>query len=203
MAKEAVEGPTQNRAGPAMPGPVRLRRRRYGDGVRPGTPLAQWSDAWLRVLLAQDGSATLLCETIVGAPVTLEVMHQTVTTDVPESPRQHLGGARFLERQVVMSFGGEVMMDNLTYVALDRLDPEVAAHLAQRQSPIGYIFASKSTKKRPVPCDGAVVDRLWSRSGLPDPQAVRSYVLDIDNVACMLITETYRAGMRHGLPVGP
>lgn len=198
MQYKAVDRPVQ---GTERPDTTRLVRRRYDEDVPSGTPLAVWSDAWLRVLLAQDGSATLLCETIVGAQVSLDVVHQSVTTQVPDTVRQQLGGRRFIERQVVMSYDGAVMMDNLTFVALDRIDPEVATHLAQRQSPIGYIFEAKSTKKRPVAQDDAILDILWSRCGLPDREAARSYILDIDNTACMLITETYRAGMRHGLPV--
>lgn len=201
MPKEAIDRSMHDDQCALPPDLARLVRRRYGADVPSGTPLAAWSDAWLRVLLAQDGSATLLCETIVGAPVSLDVVHQSVTTQVPDSVRQQLGGRRFIERQVVMSYDGAVMMDNLTFVSLDRIDPEVATHLAQRQSPIGYIFEAKSTKKRPVAQDDAILDRLWSRCGLPDREAARSYILDIDNIACMLITETYRAGMRHGLPV--
>jgi chorismate-pyruvate lyase len=180
---------------------ARPSRSRYRDGLPAGTPLATWAEAWLRVLLAQDGSATLLCETIAQGRVALEVTHQQVTTEVPQAVTANLGGRRFLERQVVLHHAGEVMMDNLTFVALDRIDPDVAALLTERRSPIGYIFERKSTKKRPVAPDVAILDRLWSRCGAPDPDAARSYVLDIDDRPCMLITETYRAGMRSGLPV--
>ena len=39
---------------------------------------------------------------------------------------------------------------------------------------------------------------------VPDPEAARTYVLEIENTSCMLITETYRSGMMQGLPLaGP
>jgi chorismate-pyruvate lyase len=182
-------------------GPSRLTRRRYRDDLPSGTPLAAWAEAWLRVLLTHDGSATLLCETIARQRVSLEVSHQAIATEAPEVVAAHLGGRRFLERQVVLHHENEVMMDNLTYVALDLIDDDVAAHLAERRSPIGHIFEHKPTKKRPIALDCAILDRLWSRAGIPDAEAARSYVLNADRAACMLITECYRAGMRRGLPI--
>ncbi|MFW8593967.1 chorismate--pyruvate lyase family protein [Cribrihabitans neustonicus] len=183
-------------AGPNSP-PV---RQRFGSGIAAGSSAAAWAEAWLRMLLVQDGSATLLCETIADGPVQLEVVHQKVTTSVPRQVRAHLPGSAFIERQVCMSHAGQVMMDNLSYVALERLDPEVRRHLEQGLSPIGYIFDVKRTRKRPVTCPEAVLTRLWQRAGVPDPAAARSYVLEIEATSSMLITEVYRAGMCLGLP---
>ncbi|MFW8633756.1 chorismate--pyruvate lyase family protein [Cribrihabitans pelagius] len=198
----AGSGPARERlraAAEAAPGAGPVRQR-FGAGIAAGSSAAAWAEAWLRMLLVQDGSATLICETIADGPVKLEVLHQKVTTSVPRQVRAHLPGSAFIERQVCMSHAGQVMMDNLSYVALERLDPEVRRHLEQGLSPIGYIFDVKRTCKRPVACPEAVLNRLWQRAGVPDPASARSYVLEIEATSSMLITEVYRAGMCFGLP---
>lgn len=178
-----------------------VSRRRYADGLIPGTPTTIWAEAWLKVLLAQDGSATLLCETLAQAPVDLKVVHQAVSRAVPDEVVRHLSGNEFVERQVVMSFQGEVMMDNLSYAAVDSIDPELRNHLEAGISPIGHIFDRRWVRKRPIPSPVSIQDRLWQRAGVPDPTAVRSYVLEMPSGPTMLITEVFRAGMRLGLPV--
>ncbi|PIT02445.1 hypothetical protein TSA1_18050 [Bradyrhizobium nitroreducens] len=178
-----------------------VSRRRYVEGLSPGSATAAWAEAWLKVLIAQDGSATLLCETIAQGPIHLDVVHQVVTSNVPPEVRDHLSGVEFIERQVCMSFRHEVMMDNLSYIALDAVDPELRGYLEAGISPIGHIFDRRWTRKKPVPALSSVQRRLWQRSGAPDPSAVRSYLLEMPHGACMLITETFRAGMRFGLPV--
>jgi chorismate-pyruvate lyase len=201
-------GIQQQNAGSPSDGPDQpkapLLRKRFDDGLTAGSPFAQWAAVWKKMLLVQDGSATLICETLADGPVQLDVLHQQITADVPAEVRAHLPGKSFIERQVCMSHRGEVMMDNLTYVALEQLDPEVQRHLEQGLSPIGYIFDIKLTRKKPVSCPEGVLDRLWQRCGVPDPEAARTYVLEIENTSCMLITETYRSGMLQGLPLtGP
>ncbi|KIC07219.1 hypothetical protein RA19_24780 [Leisingera sp. ANG-M1] len=187
-----------NRKVPAAP---ELERKRFDDGVPAGSAFAKWAELWKQLLLVQDGSATLICEIISNCPVRLDILHQGVTEDVPAEVRAHLPGKRFIERQVCMSHNGKVMMDNLTYVSLEQLDDEVRRHLEQGYSPIGYIFDIKLTRKRSVTCPESVLAGLWARCGVPDPQSARSYVLEIENNSCMLITETYRAGMMQGLPL--
>ena len=179
---------------------TQLLRSRFSDGLTTASSAYDWAVAWKKLLLAQDGSATLICETLVGAKVRLDVLHQAETSDVPASVKAHLAGERFIERQVVMSFAGQVMMDNLTYIALDGLDPTVKNHLENGTSPIGYIFDIKRTRKRAVPVMDDVLTGLWSRCGEPDPSSARTYVLEIENTSSMLITEVFRAGMRYGLP---
>ncbi|MGB1234942.1 MAG: chorismate--pyruvate lyase family protein [Planktomarina sp.] len=177
-----------------------LIRRNFFDGVQPCSTALQWAEAWQKLLLAQDGSATLICETLVDAKVQLDVLHQAETTNVPASVKAHLAGDRFIERQVVMSFEGQVMMDNLTYIALDGLDPKVKDHLENGTSPIGYIFNIKRTRKRAVSVMDDVLSGLWARCGQADPSSARTYVLEIENTSSMLITEVFRSGMRYGLP---
>lgn len=185
----------------ARQGRPELERKRFMADLADDSPFGAWVRMWRQMLLVQDGSATLLCETLAQGPITLEVLHQTVTSDVPAQVKTYLPGTQFIERQVCMSHKGSVMMDNLSYVALAGLAPDVRQHLEQGRSPIGYIFGSKQTRKRPVPCADSVLSRLWARCGVPDPDSARSYVLEIENASCMLITETYRAGMMRGLPL--
>lgn len=178
-----------------------LTRHRYRDGLLPGMATTAWADAWLEVLIAQDGSATLLSETMAHSSVRLDVVHQAVTDEVPDDVRRYLSGRRFLERQVCMSHNGEVMMDNLSFVALDSIDAELRTLLEEGVAPIGHIFSTRWIRKRPVENIPIVQNRLWDRSGFPDPEAVRSYLLEMPETTCMLITETFRAGMRLGLPL--
>ena len=92
-------------------------------------------------------------------------------------------------------------MDNLSYIALDAIDRELRGYLEAGVSPNGHIFDRRWTRKKALPSLASVQRRLWQRSGEPDPSAVRSYLLEMPHGTCMLITETFRAGMRFGLPV--
>lgn len=179
----------------------KLARVRFDDAIADPSPFRSWANMWKQQLLTQDGSATLICETLAQGPIQLDVLYQEKTTQVPASVTTHLTGQDFIERQVTISHAGQVMMDNLTYISLEQLDSDVRFHLEQGLYPIGYIFDVKLTRKRAVPCPDDVLERLFSRCGAPDPSAARTYVLEIENNSCMLITETYRAGMIHGLPV--
>jgi chorismate-pyruvate lyase len=170
------------------------------DGVDRDSAAGKWAEAFLRFLIAQDGSATLICETMIGGPVTLQVLHQQITQDVPAAVRAHLPGQDFIERQVCLSHDNQVMMDNLTYISLEQLDPAVRWHLEQGTAPIGYIFDTKQIRKKPVPVPEEILSALWRRSGTPDPDSVRTYLMEIETISSMLITENFRAGMHYGLP---
>lgn len=177
-----------------------VARRRFDEGLEPGTPVALWAEALLKILLAQDGSTTLLCETVAKGPVRLDVVYQAVTTNVPQDVRTYLSGEKFIERQVCISTHDEVMMDNLSYVALDTVDSELSDYLEAGIAPIGHFFDRRWTRKKPVPSLASVQRQLWGRSGVPDLSAVRSYLLEMPHGTCMLITETFRSGMRFELP---
>ncbi len=180
--------------------PDKLVRVRFDDAMGDTSPYRTWANMWKQQLLTQDGSATLICETLAQGRIQLDVITQVKTDQVPASVKTHLTGTDFIERQVTISHTGQVMMDNLTYISLEQLDSDVRFHLEQGLYPIGYIFDVKLTRKRAVPCPDDVLDRLFSRCGAPDPDAARTYVLEIENNSCMLITETYRGGMMLGLP---
>src|SRR5271165_6300786 len=101
------------------------------------TPEAQARHRWLlRLLLAQDGSTTRLCQSIAATPLNLQVRRQTVTVDVPDCVRAILPGERFIYRITSLAAHGEVMMDNLVYVALDGLSAPVRDGLDSGAIPI-------------------------------------------------------------------
>jgi chorismate-pyruvate lyase len=177
-----------------------LNRRRFVHGLQAGSATAIWAQSLLNILIAQDGSATLLCDTLAGQAVQLTVLQQGVTTHVPAEVKANLPGELFLERLVTLSSGGEVMMDNLSFIALDAIEPGVQAILEEGQLPIGHLFNQLWVRKTNLAGMQALHARLWAHSGLPDPDAVRSYRVNTPSAPCMLITETFRFGMRMNLP---
>lgn len=175
--------------------PVSWRRERF---FHPDASPADTGPArrLLRVLLAQDGSTTRLCETLAGGPVTLQVLHQAPTEDVPALVREALPGTRFIERMTSLAAHGEVMMDNLTYIAVQGLDAALQRELEAGRTPIGHLLARLWVKREGV-ADAAVLhDRLWGAVGTPDPAAARAYRIVTPEGPRMLIAETYRRGMR-------
>ena len=152
----------------------------------------------LALLLAQDGSTTRLCETIAGGPVTLQVNRQAPTADVPELVRRHLPGTSFIERITSLVAHGEVMMDNLAYVALDGLQPALQRDLEAGQMPIGHLLARLWVRREAVSDTGALHEHLWRVVGVPDAAATRAYRIVTPDGPRMLIVETYRRGMRMG-----
>lgn len=155
---------------------------------------------FLHLLMAQDGSTTRLCETVAGGPVELSVPLQHVTDDVPDTVRAGLPGGRFIERRVVLAAHGQVMMDNLSYIALDGLADDLRRDLEAGLVPIGHLL-ERMWHRRDFDDSGAAPLRtkLWDAAGLPDPEATRSYRVWIPEGPLMLITETWRRGMLIGL----
>jgi hypothetical protein len=80
-----------------------------------------YAQGMLRLLLAQDGSTTRLCEAIADGPVSLHVLHQRVVHTAPDEVLRSLPGPDFIERITCLTAHGQVMMDNLSYIALDGL----------------------------------------------------------------------------------
>lgn len=150
----------------------------------------------LQLLLAQDGSTTLLCETVAGGPVTLQLLLQQQVQDVPPIVRSVLPGERFIERVTCLIAHGQVMMDNLSYIALDALAPDVQRDLEAGTMPIGHLFARMWTRRHFLAPQPVLHARLWAAvDGPPDAQASRSYSVVTPQGPCMLITETFRRGM--------
>lgn len=149
----------------------------------------------LRLLMAQDGSTTRLCEAVAGGPVALELLEQRTTREVPECVRARLPGEEFIERLTSLCAHGEVMMDNLSYIALQGLEPDVERDLRAGTMPIGHLLARLWVRREFLPLDDALGARLWGAVGLPDPRATRSYRIVTPGGPRMLIAETWRQGI--------
>lgn len=168
-----------------------LLRRRFHDSFDLPAPARM-----LQLLLAQDGSTTRLCETIAGGPVALHVLAQRTVEQVPEVVRTVLPGTRFIERITSLAAHGEVMMDNLSYIALDGLPADIRRDLEDGRMPIGHLFARMWIRRSFLDAQPLLCERLWAATGgLPDAAASRSYSVVTPQGPCMLITETYRRGM--------
>ncbi len=152
----------------------------------------------LQLLLAQDGSTTRLCETIANGPVSLHVIEQKVVESVPAQVRSALPGARFIERITCLAAHDQVMMDNLSYIALEGLAPDVRRDLESGQIPIGHLLARMWVRRSFLDVVPVLYDRLWSAVGLPDPDASRNYWIVTPDGPRMLIAETYRRAMLTG-----
>ncbi|HEV7915110.1 MAG TPA: chorismate pyruvate-lyase family protein [Albitalea sp.] len=165
--------------------------------IDPGAGAAQAAHArhTLRLLLAQDGSTTRLCEAVAAGPITLQVLHQAPVTEVPAIVREALPGDRFIERITSLAAHGEVMMDNLTYIALQGLDVSLQRELEAGQVPIGHLLSRLWVRRESVPASPALQQRLWSSVGAPDPAATRAYRIVTPEGPRMLIAESYRRGM--------
>ena len=149
----------------------------------------------LALLLAQDGSTTRLCETIACGPLTLQVLSQGITSDVPQIVRAALPGTRFIERITSLAAHGEVMMDNLAYIGLAGLPADLQRELENGTVPIGHMLARLWVRRAPLSDVQELQQRLWQHVGLPDPAATRSYTIATPEGPRMVIAETYRRGM--------
>ncbi|CAG1018180.1 chorismate--pyruvate lyase [Burkholderiaceae bacterium] len=154
----------------------------------------------LRLLLAQDGSTTRLCEAAAGGPVSLRVLSQQAHGHVPAVVRLQLPGERFIERITFLAAHGEVLMDNLAYIALEGLDPAIETVLLAGTLPIGHLLARMWVRREAVADAQDLPQRLWDAVGLPDPSATRCYRIVTPEGPRMLIAETYRRGMRMATP---
>jgi chorismate-pyruvate lyase len=171
-----------------------LRRERFSDPAA-NTVAAAHSRRILQLLLAQDGSTTRLCETVAGGSVALHVLRQTATEEVPETVRDALPGTRFIERITSLAAHGEVMMDNLAYIALEGLEESLQRDLEAGRMPIGHLLSRLWVRRETWPRPEPLHQRLWSEVGLPDPPATRVYRIFTPEGPRMLIAETYRRGM--------
>jgi chorismate-pyruvate lyase len=150
----------------------------------------------LRLLLAQEGSTTHLCETVAGGPVQMRVLRQRHTGEVPAIVREQLPGERFIERITFLAAHGAVLMDNLSYIALHGLENDIERDLLGGTTPIGHLLARWWVRRETVPdLHGELAARLWQMVGLPDAAATRSYRILTPEGPRMLIAETYRRGL--------
>jgi len=177
--------------------PIALERATFIDSS--ADTAAQERHRWLlRLLLAQDGSTTRLCQAIAAMPLTLQVRQQTVTDAAPACVRDVLRGERFIYRVSSLAARGQVMMDNLVYVALDGLPQTMRDGLDSGAIPIGPLLESLWVRRKPLPSEVATIlnEQLWSEFGLPDAAASRAYTIATPGGNMFVIAETYRRGMR-------
>jgi chorismate-pyruvate lyase len=153
----------------------------------------------LRLLLAQDGSTTRLCEAISGGPVGLSLHAQTRVVSAPDAVLEQLGGASWIERVTSLHAAGRVLMDNLTFTRTDVIPLEFAGDLERGELPVGRLLDRLFVQRRIVPAS-SLGDTLWATTGLPDPAASRAYTISSELGSSkrgpfMLVFETYRAGI--------
>ena len=174
--------------------PPPLTRRIFRDAT--AAPSAH-ERSLLRLLMAQDGSATRICEAIAGVPLSLLVLRQTVTSTVPDVVRATLPGEQFIERFTSLAARGEIMMDNLAYIALSDLPETLRNGLDSRAVPIGHLLEMLWVRRKSMdaPVVRSLFERLWSVVGLPDISATRAYTIATPDGPRFVIAETFRRGM--------
>lgn len=171
-----------------------FQRQRFHDASDPA-PQAAHAQSVLQLLLAQDGSTTRLCETIARGPVSLHVVEQQIVSAVPAEVRFALPGANFLERVTCLAAHGQVVMDNLSYIALEGLSTDIRRDLEAGVTPIGHLLSRLWVRRSFLDAMPELYARLWGAVGLPDPDASRTYCISTPDGPRMLIAETYRRGM--------
>lgn len=148
----------------------------------------------LRLLLAQDGSATRLCEALAQHAITVHLQFQRRTTDVPASVLAQLGGSVWLERATTLHANGVVLMDNLSYTRLDAVPDWFLAGLDAGSTPIGHLLDRLPIQREDLSLAGDIAERLWPHVGLPDTRAAKLYRISTGDGPLMLVMETFRAG---------
>jgi len=161
----------------------------------------------LQLLLAQDGSTTRICQAIAGKPLTLQLRSQQVTTDVPACVRAVLPGSQFIHRTTSLAAEGEIMMDNLVYVALDGVAEPLRSGLDSGAVPIGPLLESLWVRRMALGPEvtAQLCEQLWAEVGQADAPASRAYIITTPGGNLFVIAETFRRGMRIGYdePVTP
>ncbi|MES2188434.1 MAG: chorismate pyruvate-lyase family protein [Pseudomonadota bacterium] len=155
----------------------------------------RWADYLLPLLLTQDGSTTRACETILGGPVHLRLVHQRMTDAVPPAVRALLPSDRYIERLTSKDGQGHVMMDALSYIAVDRLPEDILRDLEAGIAPMGYLLPRLWVRRTAVEAIPAMHEALWAAVGCPDPSASRTYRVEAPEGPLMVIAETFRRGM--------
>jgi chorismate-pyruvate lyase len=175
-----------------LPSRLTLNRQPFF-GPDPASPAAQ---ALLTVLLAQDGSTTRLCEALSDGPLTLQVLLQQSITAAPAVVRQALPEGPWIERVSSLVAHGQVLTDNLVYIATPAVEPALADDLHSGHRPIGHLLRGRFTQRRFLNDAAPLFERLWQQVGSPDPAASRAYVLSTPQGPLMVVVEAFRRGLR-------
>ena len=133
----------------------------------------------------------------------MHVIEQQHVGCVPAEVRSVLPGARFIERITCLAAHGQVLMDNLSYIALDGLAPDVQRDLEEGVMPIGHLLSRMWVRRSFLDPAPALYAKLWGAVGLPDSEASRVYCISTPDGPRMVIAETFRRGvlMASGLGV--
>jgi chorismate-pyruvate lyase len=148
----------------------------------------------LKLLLAQDGSTTKLCEVIADSKVNLMLHSQVRVETVPEVVVRELGGTSWLKRVTSLHSDSRVLMDNLTFTRLDRVPAWFLTDLEQGLAPVGHLLEKLFVRRERIVSSIELERALFEVVGLPDSGSSRAYTINAEAGAVMLVFETYRAG---------
>jgi chorismate-pyruvate lyase len=149
----------------------------------------------LQVLLAQDGSTTRLLETIAGEKICVHVIEQEVVHELPRELAGSLPGKSFLRRLTTLEAKGHVLLDSISYIAIDALPEAVVRELQEGVRPIGTVLSCLWTRRTFRSQDTSLLEELWSAVGHPDERASRSSCVHTPEGPCMILGETFRRGV--------
>jgi chorismate-pyruvate lyase len=148
----------------------------------------------LKLLLAQDGSTTKLCEAMSDSDVSLVVHSQSRVDTVPEVVKRELAGTTWLKRISSLHSESKVFMDNLTFTRLDRVPDWFLSDLEQGNAPVGHLLEKLYVRRERIVSSFELEQELFEVVGLPDSGSSRAYRINVESGALMLVFETYRAG---------
>jgi chorismate-pyruvate lyase len=151
------------------------------------------SENLLKLLLAQDGSTTKLCEAISNSRVSLQLHLQEAVETVPEVVRHELGGTSWLKRLTSLHCENQVLMDNVTFTRLDRVPETFLTGLEQGLAPVGHLLEKLFVRRERIISNPELERELFDVVGFPDSNSSRAYTINTENGALMLVFETYRA----------
>lgn len=155
----------------------------------------------LKLLLAQDGSTTKLCEAIAGSRVNLALHSQSQVGTVPEVVMRKLGGTSWLKRVTSLHSESRVLMDNLTYTRLDLVPTWFMADLELGKAPVGHLLEKLFVRRQRIASTPDLEQVLFEIVGFPDSGSSRAYTVNTEDSALMLVFETYRAGFARAFEV--
>lgn len=171
-----------------------FRRARFHQDADSSTQAAH-ARTVLQMLLAQDGSTTRLCETLAASAISVQVFEQDMVDALPGQLHDALPGARFIRRLSSLVANGDVLLDSLSFIALEGLPEDIRRDLEQATIPIGHMLGRLWNRRQFRGQDAPLFEQLWQHTGLPDPAASRSYALVTPEGPRMVIGETFRRGL--------
>jgi chorismate-pyruvate lyase len=170
-----------------------LLRQRFASAAEP-VPHVD-ARALLHLLLHQDGSTTRLLELLAGGDITVHVLAQDLVRQLPSHLASALPGRTFLRRLTSLEAHGCVLLDSLSYIAVEALPASAVQELVAGVRPIGHVLAGLWTRRSFRDQDTGIFEELWAAVGEPDPPASRSTLISTPAGACMVLAETFRRGV--------